>query len=269
MENLLYLYALVPEAELENQDLPSLTGFDGEGSLYTVPVDDKITAIVCDLDGNEYSEEVIEDKIDNDMEWLQKKAVHHHETIETLYQNFTLVPLKFCTIYKTKDSLKSTIQGYSEKITATFNFLEDKEEWTVKIYTNDKKLRKEVSKNNKAVEEKSEEIKDLPRGRRFFAEKKIDSIVDKELENEKDRVSEDLHQNLKALAVDFSIKKNWGRDVTGLEEEMVYNSVYLVPNEKVNDFLEVIDDTKNELPEEGWHIEVAGPWPAYHFSSFN
>ncbi|UXR52272.1 hypothetical protein MUA82_11685 [Staphylococcus simulans] len=68
MENLLYLYALVPEAELENQDLPSLTGFDCEGSLYTVPVDDKITAIVCDLDGDEYSEEVIEDKIDNDME---------------------------------------------------------------------------------------------------------------------------------------------------------------------------------------------------------
>ncbi|MCB6574960.1 GvpL/GvpF family gas vesicle protein [Phascolarctobacterium faecium] len=31
----------------------------------------------------------------------------------------------------------------------------------------------------------------------------------------------------------------------------------------------MIDNTKNELPEEGWHLEIAGPWPAYHFSSFN
>ena len=78
-----------------------------------------------------------------------------------------------------------------------------------------------------------------------------------------------MHQKIKALAVDYSIKKNWGRDVTGLKEEMVYNSVYLLPKDKVDAFLEIIDNEKNELPEEGWRIEATGPWPAYHFSSFN
>ncbi|WP_114603884.1 GvpL/GvpF family gas vesicle protein [Staphylococcus sp. EZ-P03] len=269
MENLLYLYALVPASELEDTELPSLTGFDKKGSLYTVPIDDNITSIVCDLDGDEYSESVIENKIDNDMEWLQEKAFHHHETIETLYQNYTLIPLKFCTIYKTKDSLKSTIQDVEEKINATFDFLQDKEEWTLKLYTDDNKLKKEISKHNKNVEEKRRELDGMSKGKRFFAEKKIDTFVDTELENEKDRVGEALHQKIKALAVDYSIKKNWGRDVTGLKEEMVYNSVYLLPKDKVDAFLEIIDNEKNELPEEGWRIEATGPWPAYHFSSFN
>ena len=73
MSDLLYLYGLIPTKEANKENLPSMKGFDGESELYTIEIGD-VTAIVCDLPSNEYSEETIKEKVDNDMDWLQEKA---------------------------------------------------------------------------------------------------------------------------------------------------------------------------------------------------
>lgn len=268
MENLIYLYGLVPKEEALERSLPEVKGFDGEGNLYTIPINNT-TAIVCELNANDYSQATIEDKMSNDMEWLQEKAFHHHETISSLHNNYTFIPLKFCTIYKNETNLRETIQESEYKVEESFNLLVDKEEWTLKIYSDDNKLKEQIGTNNKAIEEKRKEISDLPRGRQFFERKKIDSLVDKELEKEKDRIGESLHDKLKKYAVDNSIKKNWGKDVTGLQDDMTFNSVYLLPKEKVDDFVTEIEEAEKELGDLGFRIEATGPWPAYHFSSFS
>ncbi|MEH7119412.1 GvpL/GvpF family gas vesicle protein, partial [Neobacillus vireti] len=80
MDDFNYLYGLIPTKEAANQSFPSLTGFDGTGNIYTFTIG-KITAIVCNLDSNIYSEERMKNYINDDMEWLQEKAFHHHETV--------------------------------------------------------------------------------------------------------------------------------------------------------------------------------------------
>ncbi|ASK62114.1 gas vesicle protein GvpL [Virgibacillus phasianinus] len=268
MENLIYLYGLVPAQEATEKSLPQLKGFDGEGNLFTIPIN-HTTAIVCELNGYDYSEETIADKMNNDMEWLQEKAFHHHETIASLDNKFTFIPLKFCTIYKNESNLRETILASEDKVDESFNRLTDKEEWTLKIYSDDNKLKKQIGNSNAAIEEKRKEISELPRGRQFFERKKIDSLVDKELDKEKDRIGESLHDKLKKYAVDTSIKKNWGKDVTGLRDDMTWNSVYLLPKDQVKDFVTEIEVTEKELGDLGFRIEAAGPWPAYHFSSIS
>ncbi|WP_432723761.1 GvpL/GvpF family gas vesicle protein [Staphylococcus equorum] len=267
MDKLIYLYALVPTTEASDKTLPSLPSFDKKGELQTLSIGGS-TAIVCELDPEEYSEKVIENKIENDMEWLQDKAFYHHEIIATLDQHYTLIPLKFCTIYKSPESLKETIKDVEAKVMETFEFLENKQEWTLKIYGDDKKLRKHIDKKNETIAQKRQEISDMPRGRRFFEEKKIDSIIDKELDKEKERIGERLHEQLKQYAVKYSIKKNWGKDVTGLTEDMIWNSVYLISEENLEAFTKFIEQEQGSIKEDGWRVEAAGPWPAYHFSSF-
>lgn len=268
MENLTYLYALVPASEIDKEPLPSITGFDGEHELFTSKVNDNIVAIVTSLDGEAYSESIIEDKVDNDMEWLQEKAFHHHETISTLNQHYTLIPLKFCTIYKSEDNLRETIGEVKDKVTETFAYLQGKEEWTIKIYCDDSKLRDKLSVNNEKVEAKRQEISNLPKGRRFFEEKKIDRLIDTELENEKDRISESLHNQVKSYAIEQKVKKNWSKDVTGLKEDMILNSVYLLSEDKVEQFKSDIAEWEKNNKGEELRIDANGPWPAYHFSVF-
>ncbi|WP_062237599.1 GvpL/GvpF family gas vesicle protein [Fictibacillus sp. FJAT-27399] len=269
MGDLIYLYGLIPTKEAAaHQSFPSYTGFDGERKLYTIPVNN-VTAVICKLDSDHYSEEAIKDKIDSDMDWLQEKAFHHHETVAALYKSFTIIPLKFCTIYKNEASLKQTIQSNETRIEETLSTLQGNEEWNVKIYSDDHELKKQVSENNSAIEAKKQEISELPRGRQFFEKKKIDKLIEDELENEKNRVCEQVHEKLTVHSLHAAIKKNWSKDVTGLKENMAWNSVFLLPIPKVESFLDEMKQFNQELGGTGWRFEATGPWPAYHFSSFS
>ncbi|WP_079526336.1 GvpL/GvpF family gas vesicle protein [Halobacillus hunanensis] len=268
MDKKIYLYGLIPAAEADQQPLPSVEGFDGEGKLYTFPIDD-ITAVVCDLDPNEYAEESIEQKINNDLEWLQKKAFHHHEALTLLYNNYTVIPLKFCTIYNSEESLQQSIKSNGDKVENSFQLLKGNEEWNLKIYCDEDQLKQQVSQNNTTIEEKRKEIKELPPGRQFFERKKIDHLIEKELDKEKDRLCDHIHEQLKTYAVQADVKKNWGKDVTGLKENMSWNSVYLLPVAKVEAFLAKVESEEKGLDGSGLRLEASGPWPAYHFSSFS
>jgi Gas vesicle synthesis protein GvpL/GvpF len=267
MDNLIYLYGLVPTREAQ-QSLPSFKGFEGENNLYAIQIH-HITAIVCNLDPQTYSEEVIKDKISNDMEWLQEKALHHHETLTALYQNFTIIPLKFCTIYKSVDNLKESILLNKNKIEDSLALLKGNEEWNVKIYCDDSSLKKQVEENTPAIEAKKKEISELPRGRQYFEKKKVDKLIEEGLENEKNRICEVAHEKLKEYSLHAAVKKNWSKDVTGLQENMSWNSVFFLPESRVESFLEKIKNLEANLGGMGWRIEATGPWPAYHFSSFS
>lgn len=266
MDGLIYLYGLIPAKEADNQPFPSIKDFDGKGELYTIPIG-KITAIVCNLDSDKYSEESIKDRINDDMEWLQEKAFHHHETVLKLSKMFTVIPLKFCTLYKNQNSLETAVQSNESKMLETFEVISGNEEWNLKIYCDDQQLKEQVSKSNPTIEAEREEISQLPRGKQFFAKKKLDKLIESELENEKNKVSERVHSHLSEFALKGNVKKNWSNDVTGRKDNMTWNGVYLIPESKIEAFLEQIQQYEKSMQNAGWRFEASGPWPVYHFSS--
>ncbi|TYS51399.1 GvpL/GvpF family gas vesicle protein [Rossellomorea marisflavi] len=266
LARMLYLYALVPSSEVEVEPVPTMKGFDGEHDIYALDIQG-ITAIVCGLPDEEYSESVLQDKIENDMEWLQDKAFHHHETVLMMSQRYTIIPLKFCTIYKHEDSLKDKVGKHLSSLKDAFTDLEGKEEWNVKIYCDDKRLKETIS--HPSITEKWEEIKQLPKGRQFFEKKKMEQLENKVIENEKNRMCEEFHERLKSYATEGTVKKNWGKDVTGRAEQMAWNSVYFLPKEGVDRFVDEIKQSESKWKEAGWTFEATGPWPPYHFSSFS
>lgn len=268
MGDLIYLYGLIPAKEAAAQSLPSFKGFDGSDELYTIPIGNT-EAIVCTLNGEKYSEETIKEKINNDMEWLQEKAFHHHETVMKLSKMYTVVPLKFCTLYKNQDSLIHSVQSNASMLEKAFELLAGNEEWNLKIYCDDQKLKEQVSQNNPTIEAKKNEISQLSKGKQFFETKKLDKLIESELEDEKNRMSEKIHEHLKEFVLQGNVKRNWSKDVTGRKENMTWNSVYLIPKEDVEAFLEQIQQYEKKMQETGWQFEASGPWPAYHFSSFS
>lgn len=266
MDRLIYLYGLIPTAEAEENSLPSLKGFDGTSHLYTIQLDE-ITAIVCNLDSGQYSEDSIQDLINSDMEWLQEKAFHHHETVLHLSTMFTVVPLKFCTLYKNKASLETTVKANEPKMLETFDIISGNEEWNLKIYCQDEVLKKQVSESNPVIEAKRAEISKLPKGRQFFEKKKLEKLVDLQLEEEKNKVCGQIHSDFAELALLANVKRTWSSQVTGRQEKMAWNGVYLVTKYQVEPFRGKIQQYQNFMQERGWLLVATGPWPAYHFSS--
>ncbi len=268
MAELVYLYGLIPTEQAEAEALPASKGLDGQHNIQTLLLGG-LTAIVCHLDPQVYSEEVIKEKLSNDMEWLQHKAFHHHEMLLSLQERYTIVPMKFCTIYSDEESLKKTINEHAEAIKQTLILLKGNEEWNLKIYCDDEELKKHVLLHNSKIDEHQQKISQLPPGRQFFERKKIEKLVHQELENEKNRICESLHEKLNQFSIKDTVKKNWSKEVTGREDSMSWNSVYLLPADKVESFLEEVHASNETMAESGWRLEASGPWPPYHFANLN
>lgn len=87
-------------------------------------------------------------------------------------------------------------------------------------------FKKGISEMNESVKVKKEEISYLLLGRQFFEKKKIDQLIERELEFYKNKVCEEIYDKFKELLFYDFVKKNWSKDVMGVVGQMVWNSVF-------------------------------------------
>jgi 2-hydroxy-3-keto-5-methylthiopentenyl-1-phosphate phosphatase len=267
MEKLIYLYGIIPASGSDAPPLPSFKGLDEESDVYSLPFGN-IAAVISELDANDFNEQELEKKT-NDAKWLHEKAFHHHEALMQLYQNYPVIPMKFCTIYSGKENLQKTIETHQPKMVELLESIEDKEEWMLKIYCDSNKIKENVASFNHTVEAKKAEVANMSPGRQYLEKRKLNQLIDQEAEKEKNNFSKTIHQKLVDHSINTEVKKNWNRDVTGRQEEMCWNSVYLVEKSKVEDFLSVIKSLQKEWEAKGWYFEATGPWPSYHFAKIS
>lgn len=265
MDQLIYLYGFIPNKEIQINPLPNLNGLDENQHLYTIHFEE-VSAIVSDLNPNEYNEDEINKKID-DPEWLHQKAFQHHETIIELNKLYTLIPMRFCTIYSSENSLRNTLNNNYPSIFDSLKWLSNKAEWNLKIYCDNTTFKKLATKNNTNIQEKQAEIAKLSPGRRYLEERKLEQYVQKELEKSKNQISNDIHDVLSTLSVHSDVKKKWSQNVTGLDQEMCWNSVYLIHSNETNSFLKQVQSFNTEWKDYGFQLQIVGPWPSYHFAN--
>jgi hypothetical protein len=152
------------------------------------------------------------------------------------------------------------------QVSKLFKELVGKEEWTLKIYSDEKQLKPYVEENNKDIKTKSEEIKSLSKGRQYFERKKLERLLQEKISEEKKRLSKEIHEELSALTSKSGIKKNWNQKVTGRQDEMSWNSVYLIKEGDVKRFLDEVGNLGEKYKTYGLQLEATGPWPCYYFA---
>ncbi|MFB4164466.1 GvpL/GvpF family gas vesicle protein [Alteribacillus sp. JSM 102045] len=265
---LLYLYAFIPSNEYERTELESLEGMEApyEVEFWSFQ---EITAVVTRVPEKDYSEANLQNNVEN-LQWLQKKAYHHHNLMNQLHTHFTVLPLKFGTIHETKSRLEKIVEDQEKNILSLFDRLKNKEEWNVKIYADKDQFVSSFMESNPEVTKKKEKIDQLSPGKQFFEKKKMNQWINEEAEENMTTLCKEFHKKLKQYSVGTKLKKNWEKKVTGRKEEMCWNSVYLVDKDNKGAFLDLLKSKKEEVENKktGMIYEVTGPWPAYHFSQF-
>ncbi|WP_101841868.1 GvpL/GvpF family gas vesicle protein [Halobacillus sp. Marseille-P3879] len=262
-----YLYGMIPAPGNGNHPISSLKGIDNEHEIQ-IKNYEGISAVFCHVDESEYGEKVLQEKT-NDMEWVQEKAFHHHEILMKIRENATLIPMKFCTIYQSEKNLEDMVNQHHDQMKALIDQLEGKEEWNLKVYCDREQLTQSVADHNLNIKEKKDEIAQMSKGRQYLESRKLDQYVQQEADKEQEAFGSALHDQLIKYSVEDTVKKNWNRDVTGKDEEMCWNSAYLVPLEQVENFLEIITNENEKHKDSGWILEATGPWPPYHFAKLN
>ncbi|MFH1890034.1 MAG: GvpL/GvpF family gas vesicle protein [Candidatus Kuenenbacteria bacterium] len=259
-----YLYCVRKKTNSEF----STSGIDG-GRIWILPYQD-LEAIVSEVSLEKFGAEEIQSKAVKDLNWIKEKAQAHELVVEKAMAKkngkvIPVIPMKFGTIFKTQEKLEATLKKHYSQFKQSLKNLAGKQEWGVKVYLTRGAFDKEIKKVSPVVQEKEKEIAALPEGMAYFMQKQIDDAVLKEANKALENYTESFFENLKEYAAAGTKGKILEKELTGKSLPMVLNAIFLVSEQRLEDFIKEIDKLNQEYKPKGFNFEYSGPWPPYNF----
>jgi hypothetical protein len=242
--SLLYCYGVVESEPLEEE---------GFGKIFTVSFKD-ITAVVSSVSESDFSQEAL-DKNVKDMKWLALNAPIHEKVVTRVMKKTTIIPMKFCTLFSTKEHLLKMLEEKYGDLKYNLNSLNGKVEMNVKVYVDFEEVKKDIS--DPEILRLEEEIKQKTPGQAYMLKQKVDLLT-------KGRIQEKLHAERKMMLQKLSsasenIKENKLFAIKG--KEMFLNVAVLIGKKEVVDFeREVLDYFEGKF-----ECEITGPFAPYNF----
>ncbi len=258
MNGLIYAYCLTgspPDSvpSLESQGLKSLRV-------------DNFHVVIKYVSESEFSDENLKKNV-ADLQWLEINAREHIRVIGMIMEHHTVIPFNFGTIYHSEDSLKKFIDQYSDSLIEHLIHLEWKEEWAVKIYCDRKTLSHQIDELSEEAAALEKLIMASSPGKAFLLKRKKTDLI----ENEMDRICKSYGQKyfdeFKEMSVSTRLNNLLPKEFTGREDTMILNTTLLISKERAIEFISTARNIKNNQGDNGFDIEVTGPWPPFSFIS--
>ena len=176
-----YVYCIV--ADDPGQMLESLprAGIDANYPVYSVPYRE-ILVVVSQVGLQEFGQEQL-DSQSEDMNWVQEKAFGHQHVLNVVMGQRTLIPMRFCSIYQSEESICEMLEMYYEGFETGLAKLEGKQEWGVKVFFDQKKLRQDIEENSDRVREIKAQLEEMTTGAAYFMQKRLDDLTRDEAES--------------------------------------------------------------------------------------
>jgi hypothetical protein len=265
----LLLYAIRPAL---SSPLPKVTGLFGSSAVMQLQ-DRDIEALYSTIDSRVFNQKDIQKKAKTDLKWIITHAKHYEEIIDAASdtQNITLLPMKFGTIFQSKETLKSMMQEKYDFFSGKLAALDGKREWAVTVSVDEERLRHHLAETNDKARRKKSAAGAMPRGAAYFEEMELQSLLERiaeeEIEKQREDISNSLSEHTEAVQSNAPLSREMlllaGKE-SG-ERRMVLNTACLVRREREQEFRGQIDILKEEG--EAFTISCTGPWPPYNFVS--
>ncbi len=247
MPGLRYVYAVCRpfRSALQSQ----LTGVGGQPPRQLTH--HGLIAVYSVVPEGDFAEEPLRAHLE-DLDWLTRTARAHQGVIDALTAVTTPLPLRLATVFRDDSALRTMMEWREDYFRRTLDRLEGRVEWGVKVY----------------VEPPAEDTGDpagKPTSGRDYLQRRRRQVRDHEHTwQEATEFAGRLHATLSAYAEDSRLHNPQSPALSGAEGQNVLNAAYLVPRGDSEEFVEMVDRTKDEAP--GMRVELTGPWAAYSFT---
>lgn len=255
---LIYCYGII-----EDDLKVSMKGFEDK-SIYLIPFQD-IHAVVSDVPEEKFSQKSI-DKNVKDMKWLTENGQIHEEVIEKIMKKTTIIPMKFCTIFKGKEKVEEILKEKYADFKYNLKNLKNKIEMSLKIYYDSNPLKKKILEENQELKkqlEKAEEKTKTSPGAAYFDKQKVDILLKEEIQKKLSREKKEIFEKIKAFSIDSKENEPLNKKLTG--KDMLLNSVFLINNSDIEKFKQEVEKIKQEHKQ--LEFQVFGHFPPYNFIS--
>ncbi len=221
-------------------------------------------AILKYVSNVEFAEENLKKNI-SDIKWLENNARGHINVISSFMKNQTVIPFKFGTIFQTEDSLKKFIYDYDESLTENFQFIENKEEWSIKIYCSRESLCQQIDiLSSEAASLEKQIMASLP-GKAFILKHKKKELIEKELNRLCKNFGQNYYDIFSSLSVSTRLNNLLPKEFTGRVDSMILNATFLINKSMVPEFIFTVEIMQKSDKSTGFFIESTGPWPPFSF----
>ncbi|MYX46346.1 gas vesicle protein [Streptomyces sp. SID89] len=251
MSGLRYVYAICRplEAPLQAQ----LTGVAGAPAK---PLHHHgLVAVVSEVPEQDFTEDALRAHLE-DLDWLATTARAHQGVIDALTVVTTPLPLRLATVFRDDSGVRSMIEAREEHFLRTLDRLSGRVEWGVKVY-----LESEGQESEPAAERPAPKAAS---GRDYLRQRRQQTRASEDLWQRAETFATALHEKLAAFAEDTRLHAPQNATLSGAAGRNVLNAAYLVPRDRSEEFVELVDRTKDDAP--GLRVELTGPWAAYSFA---
>lgn len=233
----IYLYGIIDSNDnLSN----SINGLDG-ARVFNIPFRD-IGIIVSNLNG----------EVQN---ITPDRAVVHEGVVEILMENFTVLPVRFLTVFDRKKDILAILHEYYSDFRQNLDRLQNKAEFGIKVIWPGDKIREQITASYAKEGHNMPEVTDLLR--KSFIKEKFDKYkIDKEFQKEADGYITFVDNFFNKIAVEKKVEK-LKTDI------LLLNASYLIEKEKQVEFRQAFEKLRKTKVD--FKYLLSGPWPPYNF----
>jgi hypothetical protein len=235
-----YLYGVVPAGV----EAPAAAAVDPEHELVAIQ-SGGVAGVASQVSLDEFDESGLPERL-GDAEWLEQKIRAHEQVLDAVLARTTVVPCRFCTVYRDEDHLKTFLADHANALTEALERLAGRVELGVKVF---------------AAPQSASAAGQAESGRAYLEARRSEQRQREELAASRAAVAAELHETLLGAAEEGVVLDLQSREASGRDEEMVFNGAYLVSDRPR--FEQALDSVARERGE--LQLELTGPWPPYNF----
>lgn len=259
MTGLRYVYAICRpfEAALQSQ----LTGVAGAppGLLRH----HGLVAVVSTVPERDFAEEPLRAHLE-DLDWLTDTARAHQGVIDALTTVTTPLPLRLATVFRDDSGVRVMMETGEADFRRTLDRLDGRVEWGVKVHLDP--VREPETVADEPTRAASPESRPTS-GRDYLRRRRQSVRSDEDRWRQAEEFASRLHTALSGFAEESRLHAPQNSALSGLPGQNVLNAAYLVPRAQSEEFVELVDRTKDDVPgAPGIRVELTGPWAAYSFT---
>jgi hypothetical protein len=196
-----------------------------------------------------------------DVEWLGRVALRHNEIIAAAACRAAVLPMRLGIFFDCRESLIAQLSPCETNAVEFLDRLEDRQEWGAKLYVDKTALRDEPSpgrtpQSAAAVRTSGADYL-AARGLQLERRRHRDATIQQAIAT----AGDDLAQT----ADDWQALRTLPRSFTNRSDDMVWNGAFLLKPSQVGAFQAACEQLRRDLTDDGFTVEITGPWPPYHF----
>ncbi|MFF0549710.1 GvpL/GvpF family gas vesicle protein [Streptomyces sp. NPDC004311] len=192
-----------------------------------------------------------------DLQWLERVARAHHDVVQAVAAETTVLPLRMATVYEDDARALQALGGQRRAFTQRISALDAHTEYGVKIYL--------PPPGEPKAAEPSPEAGTPPTspGKAYLQSRRMQRHA-RERVHERAALAATAVEGIAARFTAHRVRHAPQSGALSGPQENVVNDAYLIPVELAPQFRADIEDAAREFPE--IRIEVTGPWAPYSFA---